>query len=582
MSYKSHKGFTLIEVLVGSALMLIIFIGIFGAFRLGMKMIGLSKNKTTATAIANQKLELIRNLPYDSVGISGGYPDGVLQAVTSTIRNNTQFNIQTKVDYVVDSSDGVGEPEDSCPNDYKRAQITVAWSGQFGGSLSMVSNIVPKNIVEECAVVGGVLSVSVFDAFGVMIDSPLIEIKDPVSGNVITSASPVSGGHLFSLPAATYRIVISKAGYSREQTYGSGEMYQGHEIITPENPNPIVIEGRLVEKSFSIDKLSTFLVETLSPWGADDFSDSFLDSSQISEISNLVVSSSLITFITPIAEPGGHVTSAAIVPDSLVAWDKFSWNDEEPENTDIKYHVLYFFEDNWTLVPDSDLAGNDAGFDVSPLDLSGLDKTVYPQLKIKANFLSLNLDISPNLFDWQVTWQTSIATPIPNAPFNLAGQKVVGTDAAEKSIYKYSSDLFTDATGKKTVAGVEWDLYTFLVEPASGLDLTNISPSPQPVSLIPDASQTVKMYLEAENSLLLTVQNIETLAPVFAASVRLRHVGSGYDVTQYTNELGQTFFVPLEAAVYSLEVNSPSYQGIVTTASVSGDAVKIVKLQQIE
>ena len=64
----SIKGFTFIDVLVGTALMLIIFLGISGAYQLGLKVVSQSKARISATALANQRVEEIRNLSYKEVG----------------------------------------------------------------------------------------------------------------------------------------------------------------------------------------------------------------------------------------------------------------------------------------------------------------------------------------------------------------------------------------------------------------------------------------------------------------------------------------------------------------------------------
>jgi hypothetical protein len=71
---------------------------------------------------------MVRNLPYELVGVKGGFPDGVLEAVTSTFQNNIEYTIETRVDYVVDPTDGIAAPEDNCPNDYKK--VKVKFSGQ--------------------------------------------------------------------------------------------------------------------------------------------------------------------------------------------------------------------------------------------------------------------------------------------------------------------------------------------------------------------------------------------------------------------------------------------------------------------
>jgi len=100
--------------------------------------------------------------------------------------------------------------------------------------------------------------------------------------------------------------------------------------------------------------------------------------------------------------------------------------------------------------------------------------------------------------------------------------------------------------------------------------------------LAPASHQTVKLSLSAENSLLVTVQNLETLEPVFSATVALTNTGLGYSETLYTNEKGQVYFIPLKAATYNLNVAAASYASTQTSASVSGYTLKTVKIEQIE
>jgi hypothetical protein len=754
--FKIRNSFTLIEVLVGTFLVLIVFLGIFGAYQLGLKVVGLSKNKITATAIANGQLELIRNLPYESVGTKGAelpYAQGVLDSVTTTVRNNVEYKIETQVKYVIDETDGIGA-QDSCNWDYKRAEVKVSWSGRFSGEVKLVTDIAPKNKVEEIATCqtqpGGILSVSVFNSQGIMVDSPLIEVFDPQTGQKIDFATPSSGKYDFPLATSTYKVVVSKEGYNSERTYGTDE------IATPEKPHPIILEGQITKISFSIDRLSSFSVETLSPWGTDYFSDSFNDSSKISELSDVTVSegevnlakipgvyftggitdgnlcsfpgidgdcgqsftmgsqikeisqvqlyirktstdtsdiyleiregstigtvlatSSIVvsadipgslswitfTFQNPVtltantqyflrlrsipdstdplagakgaiywgyihatsappaygggdawryiglnndpSDPGqrlgpedqyafsfkitddeckssGYLISKEISPTNLISWDKFSFTDNEPAATQILYHFLYFDGENWVLIPDTDLPGNSLGFEVSPVDLSNLSPSTYSQLRLKGNLSTTDSTVSPTLYDWQVSWITSLPTPIPNVTFSLKGAKIIGTDANEEPVYKYSAALTSDPSGKVTIPNLEWDNYTFSVDPASGLDLVLTDPSPQLISLIPDTNLLVKLYLDSQNSILITVQNSETLEPVFSTSIRLYNSAFGYDKTQYTNEKGQTYFIPLSSAIYNLEISAPGYAITTNSVSVSGDVTKTIKITQIE
>ena len=206
-TYRS-KGLTLIEVLIGAFLILIIFLGIFLAYQLTLKVIESNRDKITATAIAKGELEKIKNLPYQSVGVIGGFPEGVLDASKTSTINGIDYTINDRVDYVIDPRDGIASPDDECPNDYKRVESKVSWPGLFSGQVKLDTDISPKNLAQECSETGGILSISVFDAFGVMVSSPLIEIKNPQTGQIIKTATPSSGEHYFSLSPATYKVVV--------------------------------------------------------------------------------------------------------------------------------------------------------------------------------------------------------------------------------------------------------------------------------------------------------------------------------------------------------------------------------------
>lgn len=572
------RGFTLIDVLIGTALMLIVFLGIFGAYQLGIKAIGQSRNKITALAIANQQLEEVRNLPYESIGVKGSFPNGVLEAVTSTWQNNIEYTIENRVDFVIDSADGLSSPEDECPNDYKRVETKVSWGGRFPGEVKLVTDVAPKNLAQECAVEGGILSILVFDAYGKMVPFPLIEIKNPETEEVLKTATPSDGQHYFSLATSTYKVVVSKEGYSQERTYGLDE------IAIPEKPHPLILEGQLIENSFSIDKLSAFSLETLSPWGADYFFDSFDDTTKISEISALSVNQGEVNLATTSQGylSSGYLISQEISPTNLVQWDELVFADSEPAETDLKYQIYYATNTSWLLIPDSDLAGNSQGFDLSPVDLSGLEINQYFFLKVRGNFSTNTTTTSPTLYDWQVSWITDLPTPIPNVTFNLRGEKIIGLDAEENPVYKYSQDHTSNSQGQLEIADLEWDAYTFSIDPATDLDLVATDPSPQPISLLPETTLSVDLYLEGENSLLLTIQDSSTLEPIFDAACRLSNSELAYDLTQHTNEKGQTYFIPLEPASYNLEISAPGYFDYFGEIEVSGDERETLKLEQLE
>jgi|GEM_PF-467083 len=738
---QKERGVGAIDVVIGIALFSIALLGIFGLFRLGFAVIGKSRAQLTGVTIASQRIEKIRSMPYDSVGVQGGFPDGILDPSTTTVQNDVFFTIEHRVDYVIDSADGIADPQDPCPNDYKKVEVRVSWTGKNSGEEVMTTNISPQNIAQECADVGGILSVSVFDAYGQMVPSPLIEIKDPDTDQVIKSATPDSGEYYFSLNSSTsYKVVVSKPGFSTDRTYGIDE------VATPAKSHLWVFEDKLTPSSFSIDETSDFSVRTASPWGEDYFSDAFEDTSKISvstdisidngeaEIAKiegvyskdgntdsdlcmfpgnsgdcgqsftmgaqaksvsqielllmkatsspsdiylevrttsttgpLVGTSEVKTgsslpinlgwipfdFTVPLNlsagtqyflrlrsvpdsvtsqgngpiywghlsstssppgysggkafryvgknqeelanydfsfniyddqyGPSGELTSVEINPASLSEWQEFSWTDSEPSNTDLRYQLFYASGTDWLLIPDSELSGNSTGFDLSPVDLSTLSTATFSRLKAKAVFSSSDANNSPSLNDWQVSWITSASTPIPNVIFNIRGSKEIGTDGDEDPVYKYSTSTSSGGAGHVTLPGLEWDEYFFSIPTSSDLDLMGTSPDPQPISLLPDnAVQEVILYLESNNSLLVTIKNNDTLEPVFSADVRLTNSGLSYDQTQKTNESGQTFFMPLEVATYDLEISASGYQSTSTSVYVSGDISKTLRLDQID
>lgn len=582
LTRKSTTGFitgiTFIEVLVGVFLTLIIFLGISGAYQLALKVIIQSRNKIVATAVASGEIEKIRNLPYGSVGIADGFPAGSLLSSSVVSQNNANYTVNRTVDYVVSTIDGVASPNDDCPNDYKKVEITVSWTGRYSGQVKLATDISPTSLAQECSETGGILEVLVFDAVGAMIPSPLIEIIDSTSDIVIKSATPISGQHYFSLVPSNYKIMVSKTGYSFERSFGSDE------IATPEIPHPLVIEGQLTPISLAIDHQSFFDVTTLSLWGLGQFKDSFPDQSQVSQILNLSIAGGQVSLeeVGGEYQTSGYLISETIEPSNMLSWDEISFSQSKPESTQILYQVFYLQEEAWQLVPNQDLPDNEFGFEVAPINLKNLSVLDYSQLRIKASLSTQNPSVTPTLFDWQLSWKTSASTVIPFASFDLRGEKIIGHDSQEQEVYKYSQSLQSNSDGKVFISGLEWDRYYFSTDLDSGLSLMATDPDIDPIDLAPDTTLPVSLYLEAQTSLLLILEDNLTLEPIFAGQVKLSNSQLGYDIILDTNQIGQAYFIPLQSATYDLEIQAPGYLSLVTQTLVSGDQIKIIRLEQIE
>ncbi len=574
-----NKGFTLIEILVGTSILVIVIIGLYGLFQLGIKTAGQSKARITATSLANQKIEIAKNLPYNDIGTIGGIPSGDIIETEIITRNNIEYTVKTTVSYVDDPADGL-TPSDLVPNDYKKVKVKVSWPSFLGGELILITDIAPKGL--ETTEGGGNLLISVFDALGAAIDQANIHIiNTDVDPSINVSYQTNNQGRYLVAGApsstAAYEITVSKSSYSTSRTYGT------EEVANPEKPHTTVIESMLTEISFSIDKLSSFLIQTLSPWGSDSFSDSFPDQSKISEMSDVIIDQEVsLATSTEGYFSSGYLLSIPVVPESIINWHEFIWDDSQPSETSISYQVFYATTTIWWLIPDNDLANNSTGLESSPVDLSALSIIDYPKLKIKGNLATNNTSTTPILFNWSVSWITEQATPISYVSFNLRGNKIIGTDAQEEPVYKYSDDFTTDSNGQINISNLEWDSYNFTINPAENLDLVSTIPISDPlgqnIDLLPDTSTTTSLFLDAENSLLLNIRDSETLEPIFNAQIRLFNSQLEYDQTQFTDSAGKTIFIPLETATYSLEIQADNYQNYSGSTSISGDKVSTINL----
>ncbi|GBD33744.1 hypothetical protein HRbin34_00028 [bacterium HR34] len=579
---KNNKGFTLTDVLIGITLLSIALIAISGLVYFTIKSTFYVANYVTATNIAIEEIEKIRNLNYLDVGTVGAvlpFAQGILEPQSTVIRNGVSYTVERKIKFVSDPADGVGA-SDECDLDYKKVDIIVSFSGIISGKRVLSTIVSPDDLVEEIQSCtnqpGGILSVLVFDAQGIPVESPVISVYNPSTGNLIDQATPTDGSYAFILSPGQYKVVATKGGYSTDRTYGTDEITQ------PEKPHPNVIDGEITNISFSIDKLSKFTVYTLFPASIDSFSDSFGDFSKISNYNNVVLDNGQVKLLNTGSGyvSDGFIESVEIEPGSFLSWLNFTFNDNQISGTSIKYYVYYFDGAHWSLVPDSDLPGNSTGFSVSPVDLSSLDVATYSKLKFRADLHTDDTSKTPSIDLWQVSWKVSNETPAGNITFNVRGDKIIGRNSSDQPVYKFSQDFTSNGSGIAYIDDIEWDNYTFSSVGADP-DLVATNPSTQPIFLQPNTNLEVKLYFESQNSLIVLVKDQDTLEPVQVASVRL-YDGASYDKTNYTDSNGKTAFIPLETKNYFIEVGAINYSSYSGTVTITGDNTLEVFLQRIE
>jgi prepilin-type N-terminal cleavage/methylation domain-containing protein len=256
---KSQRGTTLIEVLVGTAIIGLVFSFAITAFMLSADKLTRSKIRILAAALANEQMEIIRNLPFDQVGTQGGSPSGNLPQNQQIVRSNITFSVAIIVDWVDDPFDGQ-IPADTTPTDYKKVEVVISWANSGSANVKLTSNFSPKG-VEAAANTGSIL-ISVFDASGLPVSQADITLTNNNLSPAInlTRQTDDSGNYQFiGYPPDlnNYHIAVTKGGYTLDQTYP----------VSAENPNPIkpdisVIANEVTSSSFAIDRVSSLAVAT--------------------------------------------------------------------------------------------------------------------------------------------------------------------------------------------------------------------------------------------------------------------------------------------------------------------------------
>ncbi|MBI5457687.1 carboxypeptidase regulatory-like domain-containing protein [Candidatus Kaiserbacteria bacterium] len=557
---RASRGVTLMDTVVGTALMLVIFLGIWAAFQLSIDVVTNNKARGSAIALGNERMEYIRSITYASIGTSGGIPSGSIAQSESTTLNGVTFTRRTVIEYADDPKDGTGGADtNGITSDYKVAKVDVSWTSRTGvRHIILVSRFEPPAGMEiACTPPCGTLTVDVVNANSQLLSGASVSIVNSstvptISINTFTNASGTAS--FIGAPAASgYQIVTTKSGYSTAQTYS----------VTAQNTNPdpghlTVSNNQTTTGTFAIDVLSSLAVSTYSR-STNTWSDSFSDESKIgASTDNIEVSGNRARFegIQPWTAPA-NLYSQTITPIALSRWGTFSWNDTQPSETTITYHVYYPSGGGLTLVPDSVLSGNSTGFSSSTsLDVSGIPADTYPSLVLHAYLVAQNPNApSPSIEEWSLTYESGQGIAIP---FTMRGAKVIGSGPSG-TVYKYDQLLTTNSSGALTISNLEWDAYTLSVAASTGYDIAS-SCAPQPIVIAPNTSRSVQLFLAAQtaNSLLVDVKN-NSGTTISGGSVRLTKGGS-YDATVTTDACGQAFFGGLTNGNYSVSASSTGYQ----------------------
>jgi prepilin-type N-terminal cleavage/methylation domain-containing protein len=261
----NQKGFTLIESLVGAAIFVVLALFGYRAFSVLMEAVLSSQAKIAGTTLANEKFEIIRNLPYTDVGIVGGLPVGKIQRTQNITRDNFNFVIQTTIRSVDDNFDGTigGTPADSSPADYKLVDLDITCpTCRVFSPLNFTTLVAPHAL--ETASTNGALFVRVFDSSGLPVQGASLHIVNTQTNpdTIIDETTDIDGWvKIVDAPVGTnaYNITATKEGYTQAQTYP----INGVAGANPLTPDATVVLQQVTQTSLIIDRVSSLSVSSI-------------------------------------------------------------------------------------------------------------------------------------------------------------------------------------------------------------------------------------------------------------------------------------------------------------------------------
>ncbi len=581
MRVKINKGFTLVELLIASMLVSLVFGGLLLTFGQTIKVINISKSKLTALSLANNRMEYFKSLPYNQIGTVSGIPSGNILQSSYIVSNGIVFQERVLIEYVDDVADGqdtaTTSDSNGIPADYKKIKLEYFWNiGNGTSSISMFSNIVPRSIETDNG--GGTVKVNVIDSKSV----PLVGANVRLVNNTTTTTIDVTkntdnnGIALFSgAPAASdYELIVTKDNYSTERTYEA----------TSSNPIPVISNFSVVESgvstlTFKIDKLSDINILTYDDWWDEEFLEEFNDWSQVASSSGVHMDTGDLVLQKNgnYYENSGFVYLNPIIPSELLRWESLRLAGFAGIDYNFKIKLFTATNSSYVVIPDSDLPGNStSGFSDSLIDLSGLSTSTYKNLVVGVFLSTNNQTISPKVSEIAV-YYTKHKSILPTVDLSIHGNKIIGTDNNSLPIYKYEISTSTNNNGRLFLKNMEFDEYNII--PNSSYVIATACPS-HPLNHKAGLDSFLELVLKPPVTNSLRVSVMDDLGrPVPGANVYLTQ--PGFADSKKTNVCGQVFFDSGLSAGnnYKIKVNVEGYNEVILDPfSISGNVTTLVNL----
>jgi prepilin-type N-terminal cleavage/methylation domain-containing protein len=246
LSTKKSRGFTLVEVLIGTAIFLIVAGAAYGAFVSLLRLANASQANILAVELADEQFETIRNMPYTNVGLTTGFPQGVLPQTQTLVRGGFTFTVTLVVRNQNLSTSTVQASS-------KLIEVDVACASCQGSftPVALTGQVSPANL--QSAGSGGALTINIFDSNANPVQGATVVMQSTATSSITNNDTTNNNGilNIIGVPAGyqVYKVTATKAGYSNATT----------------SPNLTIVNGQLTSASLEIDKLSTLTISSVGP-----------------------------------------------------------------------------------------------------------------------------------------------------------------------------------------------------------------------------------------------------------------------------------------------------------------------------
>lgn len=258
---KNKKGFSLVEAIIFSLIVVIVITTFYRTFASGSKVLRDARAKIAASQVANERLETLRNIPYDDL------IDTIIPNQIFVTKSNINFEVITDIKFINDSYDNING-SDLKENDYKLVRIDVIWKSSGNDKkVSVYTNIAPPGTEELYT--GGILDIHISHSNGMPVDGATVQVIDTETNTIKNTETTSTNGEVYLMAYdqkdCKYKITVRKSGYYDVDTM---PCYSGlANTYYPVDVHASVVNENIWSKSITFDWLASLQVETEDPLG---------------------------------------------------------------------------------------------------------------------------------------------------------------------------------------------------------------------------------------------------------------------------------------------------------------------------